>query len=339
MIKLTLTPGEAAEIRALADDIAARFDSVESPDFLRQVAILAHHLPLRVRQYLCDFRLLEPASALCLISGLPVEEGRIGPTPAHWRGRPVPSPSLAEEAVLMIFGSLLGDAIGWATQQDGYLVHDVCPIPGHEGEQIGTGSEQPIWWHTEDAFHPLRGDYIGLMCLRNPERIATTFASLERLGLSDEDIDRLFEPHYVIRPDESHQAKGRSGNPEVDQRLERSYERIERMKATPERIALLYGDRQSPYIRIDPFFMDPPADPRAQAAFNRLVAAIEQSLTEVCLAPGDVCFVDNCKAVHGRRAFKARYDGSDRWMKRLNISRDLRRSREARLSSESRVIH
>jgi hypothetical protein len=42
--------------------------------------------------------------------------------------------------------------------------------------------------------------------------------------------------------------------------------------------------------------------------------------------------------VHGRRAFKARYDGSDRWFKRMNITRDLRKSRADRIEAVSRII-
>lgn len=339
MHKIVLTPGEAAEARALVEELTARYDSVDDPDFLRRVTVCAHELPRRLREHLHEFRLLEPVSALCLVSGVPVDPERIGRTPRHWQGRPKPSPAHREETLLVMLASLLGEAIGWATQQNGYLVHDVCPIPEHEGEQIGTGSEQPIWWHTEDAFHALRGDYIGLMCLRNPDGVATTFASLERLDLSEEDLDLLFSPLYTIRPDESHQAKNRSGSSPGNALLERSYRKIEQMKAHPEKIALLHGDRSSPYIRIDPYFMDPAADPRAQAALDRLIEAIERSLVDVVLAPGDLCFIDNYKAVHGRRPFKARYDGNDRWMKRLNVTRDLRRSREARLSAESRVIH
>lgn len=339
MHKITVSVSEAAEMRELANGLAARWDSVEDPEFLRRVGVYAHDLPQRLRQHFYEFRLHEPTSALCLISGLPVDSERIGPTPKHWKGRPKPSPTHAEEILLVLIGSLLGEAIGWATQQDGYLVHDIFPIEGHEGEQLGSGSEQLLWWHTEDAFHPLRGDYIGLMCLRNPDGVATTFANLERLPLTDEELDLLFAPHFTIRPDESHLAKNRSGNREIDKLLEKSYRRIEQMKTHPEKIALLEGDRRSPYIRIDPYFMDPPSDPRAQAALDRLIAAIETSIQEVVLAPGDLCFIDNFKAVHGRRPFKARYDGNDRWMKRLNLTRDLRRSRDARLAADARVIH
>lgn len=47
----------------------------------------------------------------------------------------------------------------------------------------------------------------------------------------------------------------------------------------------------------------------------------------VSLAPGEVLVVDNDLAVHGRVPFRARYDGSDRWLKRASVRVPGRRSR------------
>ena len=66
---------------------------------------------------------------------------------------------------------------------------------------------------------------------------------------------------------------------------------------------------------------------------------MDEVIEDDALAPGDFIFVDNYKAVHGRKPFKAHYDGTDRWLKRVNITRDLRKSRDGRLSPDSRVIH
>lgn len=41
-------------------------------------------------------------------------------------------------------------------------------------------------------------------------------------------------------------------------------------------------------------------------------------------------FLDNCRIVHERKPFKARHDGTDRWLKRLNVACDLRKSRSSR---------
>lgn len=330
MERIVLTPQEIVSIKALIAEIAADHDSVENPELLRMATLLAHEMPRRLRAAFLDFRLAEPDSALLVVSGFPVDQDAIGPTPDHWRiSSDLRFRTLAEEILFVLQSSLLGECIGWSTQQEGKIVHEVLPIQGFEQEQISTGSEQPISWHTEDAFHPLRGDYVALFCLRNPDRIPTTFASLAHLGLDPEDWRLLFEPHFPIRPDLSH-LPATAGNS--------TYQKIERMQQTPEKIAVLSGDVRSPYVRIDPFFMESAADGRAQRALENLMTAIDRELQDFVLEPGDACFIDNFKAVHGRRAFKARYDGRDRWLKRINIARDLRKSRAARESATSRII-
>jgi enduracididine beta-hydroxylase len=340
MERFTINADELPSIRQLLAAAAARYDSAEDPDLLQDSTLLAHELPRRLRAALNSFRLTEPDSALFIVSGYPVDEDKIGPTPEHWhRPREGRSPALEEEIFFLLICSLLGECIGWQSQQGGRLIHDVMPIKGMEQEQIGTGSEQTIWWHTEDAFHPLHGDYVAMMCLRNPDRVPTTFASLERLALEREDWQTLFEPHFVIQPDNSHRpesdarpAAGGDGNGKV-------YDYVEQMRRQPEKIGVLSGDTRSPYIRIDPYFMAPIEDnPRARRALAALTAAIDARLGDVVLEPGDVCLIDNRKAVHGRRAFKARYDGRDRWFKRTNVTRDLRKSRAARAAATSRII-
>ncbi len=323
-------------LQRLTARTATDFDSVEDPGFLREASVLAHEMPRRLRAALSEFRLGEPDAGLLVVSGYPVSDERLGPTPVHWRRTAGErSPALEQEILFVLMSSLLGEGIGWSTQQDGRVVHDVLPIPGMENEQIGTGSEQAIWWHTEDAFHPLRGDYVGLMCLRNFDRVPTTFASLDGVCLGGEDWEALFEPLYTIRPDNSHKV---SAGGELDPAGLARYSRIEEMQQAPEKIAILSGDPRSPYIRIDPYFMDPPAEPRARQALSALVEAIDRELRDVVLESGDVCFIDNFKAVHGRRAFCARYDGRDRWLKRINITRDMRKSRACRNTATSRVI-
>lgn len=61
-------------------------------------------------------------------------------------------------------------------------------------------------------------------------------------------------------------------------------------------------------------------------------------MRDIILQPGDCCFIDNYRAVHGRKPFTANYDGYDRWLKRLNITRDLRKSQKMRAKPLSRVI-
>ncbi len=102
---------------------------------------------------------------------------------------------------------------------------------------------------------------------------------------------------------------------------------------------MLYGDRSRPYMSLGPCYMfSDMMAPQPRAAFDAFTKAIDAALTQVVLRPGDIIFIDNFRAVHGRDPFMARYDGTDRWLKRLNVSRNLRASRGARRSSTDRVV-
>ncbi|HKV39402.1 MAG TPA: guanitoxin biosynthesis L-enduracididine beta-hydroxylase GntD [Blastocatellia bacterium] len=342
MNRLVMTAQEIDEVREILVEIVARYDSVEDLEFHRDACIWAHRLPERIRRFINAFKLFGERSGLCMISGYPLDDAKIGKSPDHWKLRPRVSPALAEEALLVLFGSLLGYAFGWSTQQDGRLLHEVFPIKEHEDEQLGTGSKKLLTWHTEDAFHECRGDYIGLLCIRNPNRVATLVASIDMVELAEEYKNILFEPRFTIRPDESHLAKNNSPAAESSDsggmELAR-FEQIERMRREPERASVLFGSLDSPFIRIDPYFMDRLVeDEKAQEALDNLIALVDGNLTEIVFEPGDFCFLDNLKAVHGRQPFVANYDGHDRWLKRINVTCDLRKSRAWRREAASRVM-
>jgi Fe(II)/alpha-ketoglutarate-dependent arginine beta-hydroxylase len=345
MEKIVLCDREIDEIKSLVKDVTSQYSSVEDDRFLKNALIIAHELPKRIRTFINDFRLLEPESGVCLISGYPISDEKIGKTPSHWQCRPKVSPALEEEIIFILFSALLGEVIGWSTQQAGHIVHDVLPIKGHEREQLGSSSEELLWWHNEDAFHPYRGDYLGMMCLRNKEKAATTVAPVDTSQLEPQDIATLFEPRFTIRPDESHLAKNQADSQKDldrnDNLLNSAYQKIGHINSEPEKISVLYGDPKCPYVRIDPYFMDIDKleqDREAQKTLNKLINAIESNLTNLVLQPGDFCFIDNYKAVHGRKPFKTLYDGYHRWLKRIIITRDLRKSRSARPTCTSRII-
>ncbi|MGW3067931.1 TauD/TfdA family dioxygenase, partial [Streptomyces sp. NPDC001130] len=54
----------------------------------------------------------------------------------------------------------------------------------------------------------------------------------------------------------------------------------------------------------------------------------------VSLSPGEVLVVDNDLVVHGRVPFRARYDGTDRWLKRASVRVPGRRTRPPAEASE-----
>jgi L-asparagine oxygenase len=104
-------------------------------------------------------------------------------------------------------------------------------------------------------------------------------------------------------------------------------------------VPLLFGGPELPYLRFDGFLTGPlPGDSEAAEAMDALSQVLAKAEQDALLAPGEALFVDNYRAVHGRRPFAARYDGTDRWLKRISVTRDLRRSRDARAGAASRVV-
>lgn len=340
MNRFELCKAELKSIDSLLQTICGQYDSVEDVDFLHEATNVAHCLPRRLCSFLNDFRVLEESPGYCTVSGYPING--IGPTPSHW-AKAEETNTRKEEFYLILLGSLLGDVFAWATQQDGRIMHNVLPIRGHEHEQLGSSSKELLTWHTEDAFHPYRGDYLGLMCMRNPNQAATTVACVSAAQLEESQTEILFEPRFTIRPDESHKTKNlseaRRSACADDEQLQKAYRRIEEMQNRPVKIPLLFGSPESPYLRIDPYFMNEAEfDAESADAYRALVNSIERALEDLILQPGEVCFIDNYRVVHGRKPFKANYDGRDRWLKRISITRDLRKSRDYRAHCKSRVI-
>jgi Fe(II)/alpha-ketoglutarate-dependent arginine beta-hydroxylase len=333
MDRVQLQRPELEKMNRLLDDHAAELWPLDTEEALHRAAVLAHELPERLRDRIGAFRLEQMSGVLC-ISGYQVDQERLGVTPAHWRDRPERSPAHREELMLVMLGSLIGHPFAWATQQDGRLIHDVVPIKGHEQEQLGSSSEALLTWHTEDAFHPLRGDYLSFACLRNPYQAATTVGYADDLDLPDEAREVLWQERFGIRPDESHLAKNNSA-PGMD-----AFEDINEMQRNPAPVAVLFGDPEQPYIRADPYFMIvDDGDQEAQWALDALVKAMDNAMFDMVLTDGDFCFLDNFRVVHGRKPFKARHDGTDRWLKRINLTLDLRKSRAARPVRTARAIH
>jgi L-asparagine oxygenase len=291
----------------------------------------SRHLPDGVARFLWDFRTAERYSA-AVVSGYRVDDLSIGPTPRHWSAQPEPNSTAWEELFFQFAGGVLGEIFSWSTLQRGRLVQDVLPIPGDEHEQSGHGSDALLEWHTEDGFHPCRCDYLGLMCLRNPDKVPTTFASISSIQLPGEMKEMLAEPLYLIRPDNEHLRNVRNEPTALPNTVQKIF-------TNPDPTPVIFGDLADPYLRIDPYFMTSvPGRSDAELALKFLISKLDENLHDLVLLPGDVCFIDNYRAVHGRRKFRARYDGTDRWLKKIIITRDLRKSRSIRPSATSRVL-
>jgi L-asparagine oxygenase len=316
-----LSSSDIEHVSALACSLGELARSIDDGRFLAHVAVWANELPRGLRLFMEDFRTTDRSPA-CLVRGYPVHEARIGPSPLVYnRQRDKSADEIQLELAAALLGSCLGDIFGWRLQHGGSIIHDLAPRPEHEGLGFGTGSLQHINWHTEDAFHPCRADYVALFCVRNSGETATTIGFLDHELLSDRERQVLCAPLFAFRPDPSYLIAGADPVPGADQG------------------SILYGDPADPYLRFDQDYVDWPSDlDGVSEAVEALRHAIDGNLIHLPLRPGDFLVLDNQRAVHGRSSFTPAYRGKDRWLKRLNITRDLRRSRHLRRSALDRLI-
>lgn len=254
-------------------------------------------------------RPVDTPDGLFVLKGLPVDDAGLGPTPGHWSAAG-PAGAL-HDVVLLLLSALMGTPLAWEGQQDGRFVHNIVPSPGHEQAQTGASSAGLLSPHTEDAFHPGRAHLLVLGCLRNHDRVATTAASVRHARLTDADVDLLSRPVLPILPDSA-------------------YAEARDHAAEPPAVATLWRSQDGPRLRFDPAYTPlHRAGPAHRAAYRRLTDELARVSVAVPLAPGDVLVLDNDLVVHGRVPFRARYDGTDRWLKRTSVRVPGRRTRPA----------
>ncbi|QIS15689.1 TauD/TfdA family dioxygenase [Nocardia arthritidis] len=314
-----------AAVRELAREICTTLDAcaqVTMPDTARTLTdpALLEQIDARVGELPAEIRatLRPPATSAgaTIVGRLPLTDAEFGPTPPSWReaaswsGDPARRASSFEfDVVMLLLARSAGEPFGWHGQQGGRLVNNIVPAAGHENEQSGASSKTLLSPHTEDAFHPARAHLLMLACLRNPELVGTTVSSVRRVELSAAERALLREPTLPILPDVSYGTGHENYSP------------------TPLP-TLWHNPDDAETLRYDPAYTPlDDADPEFRAAYARLTAELERVCVTAALTPGELLLVDNDVAVHGRVPFTARYDGTDRWLKRVNIRLPQRRRR------------
>lgn len=310
---LFLNDDDRIAINGLVDSVYAERQPWDALTFADEAGAVAEELPVRLRHFLTRVR--SEQADVAILSGLPLSEDLV-PTPTGWEFAAKTGAAQREELLLLVCASALGDPFAWSDQQHGRMVHDVCPAPGQERSLTSASSELNLALHTEDVHHPCRGDYVALLCLRNPDSTGTTFVHVDSLDVPAETRAVLSDDRFKFFADDSHE------NTELDPEEEAG--RLENRMSMDG--SVLFGPSDFPYLRIDlDFAAARDGDPAAEAAMRVAFDSLRRSVERVVLRPGDLAFLDNYRVVHGREPFAPRYDGNDRWLKRVNLIRDIRR--------------
>ncbi|MFF9428395.1 TauD/TfdA family dioxygenase [Streptomyces sp. NPDC014746] len=294
------------EVKRLAEQLAETAPGLlDEPRWLAAARDLSCALPTTVRTALRSFSADSGQAGAIQIHGLPV--GPLPTTPT--RRESVERTATVPASALVLCAMVLGEVVGFEGEKHGAMVHNVVPVPGEERTQSNAGSVD-LELHTENAFHPHRPDFVALSCLRqDPDGEAgLRIASLRRaIGLlTAEEREVLAEPRYRTNPPPSFNGTG---------------------AAVAHRA--ISGAFEDPDVQVD-FHATTPLDAGAARALAALREALEAVRDIVYFTPGDLAIVDNRVALHGRTPFTPRYDGRDRWLHRVFIHTDIRRSRALR---------
>jgi L-asparagine oxygenase len=303
----TLTAAERAQTRATADRLTGTpARKVDEHSWVTACRAGSTLLPQRLRERLREFRRDPGENGALLLRNLPGAADR--PTPNE-KGS-VERIATVGAAVISLVSMELGEVIAYRNEKSGALVQNVVPVPGQETHQSNAGSTR-LEMHVENAFHPRRPDFVGLMCVRaDHERIAGL-----QVGCIRRAVHELPEDVRAVLSEErfTTQAPPSFGRPD---------------DATPVH-AVLTGERSDPDVQVD-FHATYGHDTDAKNALEILRDAVAAVTETLVLEAGDLAFVDNRVTLHGRTLFTPRYDGRDRWLYRTFVHLDHRRSRAMR---------
>lgn len=313
---LELTSAEADQIEAVLSEVMGGRDSQDLLTLLNTASVLAQEVPRRIRSAMYEFKSRETADVVCIRTKM-IDDRTLGPTPLAHRSPGEGEDANRQEAMHVLFASLLGEPFAWTSIQNGYIINDIIPVPEHREQIASSGSDVLFDFHTEDAFHPEAGDYLGLMCLRNPDRVGTVFSKVNSGDLSDKVVDELFKPHYIVGANLA-----------------------QHVLAVTQPSPIFFGNRVVPYIRVNLNATRAiEGHDEADAALDELQSALRANATQMVLESGDCCYIDNYRVAHARDAYSPRFDGTDRWLKRLYISSAMRRTAALRAGTDGRIIN
>jgi len=313
---IELAREEIQRVRALISEILSDREEIGLRDFLENASVWGQELPRRIRAALYDFKLHENSEAVC-VRGFPLGDLQIGLTPQTHRPAGQVESARRPEIFHILCASLLGEPFGWTTIQNGYILNDVMPLISDTLRVTSSGSASTFDLHTEDAFHSCAGDYLGLMCFRNPDGVQTVLSNILPGDLSGETLATLFEPRYLVGANIAQKV------PPVN-------------ALSP----VLFGNPGFPYLRVNLNNTSTmPEDNDAIRALEELKQVLRKNSRLVVFEPGDCWYIDNLRVAHGRWPFSPRFDGTDRWLKRLYINSAFRRSTRYRATPSARILN
>jgi L-asparagine oxygenase len=317
--RFTLTPDERQALAGSAAHVEGHpYGSFEP--FYQEIRQVRHEVPERVTRSLRDFRNREYGGAF-MVEGIPLKDP-LPPTPSTPFGR-APIVNLGSETYLALLATLVAEPFSYDGWDGGHLIHNKYAIPSHRTVQFGSNAVEFLI-HTETPFRSFSPDYLALLCLRTDHtgRAMTRLADLREIIESlDPSAQRILETdRFAFATD----------NPAVV---------IDGVGLTVPRPIISVRDGRRVYEYVHDLLA---VDAGSRQVLDRLKARVEACAINIMLEQGQLLFIHNTHMIHGRTAYEPAYDGTDRWLQRMLLSRRLFAEddiRESRLIPDRQLDH
>jgi L-asparagine oxygenase len=306
---IELTNDEIRVMKELAMNISEN-PSISPELYCLQVNDLSLHVPQRIRTLLQNFAHKDTNTGFLLIRRIPIDE--LPSTPENNNCK------IGEQTILAkiqsIFVSVISNMIAYEAEGYGRLYQDVIPVKSMEKNQTSISSSVELEIHTEQAFSKLRPDILSLACLRGNANANTYILPVNSIinNVSERELEMLKTPLWNTGVDLSFKLNGHEfieGDIRGPMSIIRGYKDPRLENEDPR---LVFDD---PLLVFDQDLMTGITD-ESNEMIQKIVDIYYKHRLSHNLTPGEIIFIDNNRAVHGRSPFVPNYDGLDRFLVR-----------------------
>lgn len=315
-----VTDEESQQIADVANRLIEDYGTLDDNRFIEDLHLRAYKLmPERIVKVISDFAMnygYDQYGTIILSNLIKVDQIALGSTPLTYE-------QVNNKTVLFYgFVSALIHAAARAypiqqyyQREGGGYLHSVIPNSSKAYTQTGEAYKTPLALHTEDACLNSRADFLSFLYLRNEEETPSFLHSIRSHDISQPYMEKLFLPIYKFPLDANYDVK----------------DKVISEKTVP----VLDGNPVWPFMRFDAgeqLTKEANQSPEAFKALNTFVKeANDLTYKEYKPYSGDMVFVNNRIASHGRNNFEAGFklvNGTlvpceKRWMVRMMSVSDL----------------
>lgn len=309
-MKIDLTENDIQSLKYMAKKIT--YNPYDNPElFCNQIKNILLEIPEDLKNKCIHFKKNGSETGFLLIN-IPSSDNTLPSTPDSNKYYIGGNTELAKiQAILM---SIMGNMVSYEAEGNGNLFQDIVPVKSMSNNQTSTGSNFELEIHTEQAFSKLRPDIISLACLRGDINALTYVLPVQYIlsNMDEYEIGLLKQPLWKTGVDLSFKL---INDYFIDGDIRGPF-------------PIIQGDEKNPILIFDQDLMFGITN-ESQVLLKKIINIYYNYRLTHNLISGDIIFIDNNKAVHGRSQFKPNFDGFDRFLVRSFLVFDYEKVKES----------